>query len=110
MRMFFLGTLNPVLSCALRYASYRVSPKHATSPVLDISTPSKTSAPCRRENEKTGTWEDKQHKIPDVIYVHQAYFDDLLSGLSFNSFAANFLTNLFSQCHIYFNCNEHHAM
>ena len=33
-----------------------------------------------------------------------------LCPIFFNSFAANFLTNMFSQCHIYFNSKGHHVM
>ena len=54
-KMQSLGILNPVLSMPLRYASYLSSPKHATSPVLAISTPNMASAPERREKENCGT-------------------------------------------------------
>ncbi len=56
---FFFGILKPVLRIDLRYASYRSEPNEATSPVLAISTPNKTSAPARREYENTGTCRTK---------------------------------------------------
>lgn len=55
-RIEFSGMQNPVLIIAFRYASYRFSPKHATSPVDAISTPNIKSAPASRENENWGTF------------------------------------------------------
>ena len=49
------GSLKRVDIIAFKYASYMSSPKHATSPVEDISTPSVGSAPCSRVNENCGT-------------------------------------------------------
>lgn len=47
--------LNPVLIKAFKYASNLLSPKHATSPVEAISTPSMKSAPANLEKENCGT-------------------------------------------------------
>mmetsp|Transcript_57718 Transcript_57718/g.132522 ORF Transcript_57718/g.132522 Transcript_57718/m.132522 type:complete len:224 (-) Transcript_57718:3598-4269(-) len=54
-RMLFAGSFMPVESSPLRKASCRVGPKHATSPVEAISTPSEGSAPLRRWKENMGT-------------------------------------------------------
>ena len=78
MKMAFFGRRNPVLNIAFRYASCRLSPKHATSPVLAISTPSVTSAPDRRENENTGTYEKKQ------IIVCQFISNNIVCAVDFD--------------------------
>ena len=50
--MFAWGNLKPELNIAFRYAVCTSSPKHATSPVEDISTPRVTSAPASLSNYK----------------------------------------------------------
>ena len=60
--MLFRGRVNPVLIMAFKYASKWLSPKHATSPVLAISTLSFTSAPSKRENENWGTCTRREGK------------------------------------------------
>src|SRR5579863_2660229 len=55
-RMFFFGGTMPVEMSALRYASYLSLPKHATSPVDAISTPSTGSAPDKRLKLNCGTF------------------------------------------------------
>ena len=50
-RMFLPGMLYPVAIIAFSNASLKSSPRHPTSPVDDISTPSTGSAFCRRANE-----------------------------------------------------------
>mmetsp|Transcript_33340 Transcript_33340/g.68042 ORF Transcript_33340/g.68042 Transcript_33340/m.68042 type:complete len:321 (-) Transcript_33340:3246-4208(-) len=54
MRMFFLGSLKLVERRDLRKASSLEAPKHATSPVLAISTPRTGSEPRRRVKENMG--------------------------------------------------------
>ena len=54
------------------------------------------------------TWSDHESKLSSTWRELKAIEQALLSfSTAFNSFAANFLTILFSQCHIYFNCNGH---
>lgn len=49
-RIPFSGIWKPVLIMPFKYASYRLSPKQATSPVEAISTPNMTSAPETSQN------------------------------------------------------------
>merc|ERR1719476_561064 len=54
-KMFFVGNLNPAAIILFKKASYWFTPKHATSPVDCISTPSRGSEFFNRPKEKTGT-------------------------------------------------------
>merc|ERR1719401_30146 len=56
-RTFLAGSLKPAEIIAFRKASYCVTPKHATSPVDCISTPSLGSEFFKRPKEKTETLE-----------------------------------------------------